>query len=90
MGDVHIPKPEPSAVGAKVNELIAAGHALYATALTGNPSGRTRRPTLFAIAAIGIIVTLILDGAVGLVAGGLALIAILLLAMTDNDVVPLG
>ena len=83
MGDVHIPKPPPNAVGAKVQELIEAGHEMYATAVTGTPSGRVRRPTLFALAAIGILITIALDDVVGLVAGGVALIAILLLAMSD-------
>ena len=83
MGDVHIPKPPPNAVGAKVQELIESGHELYATALTGTPQGRVRRPTLFALASIGVIISIAFNGVVGLVAGGLALIAILLLAMTD-------
>jgi len=83
VGDVHIPKPPPNAVGAKVQELIEAGHEMYATAVTGTPSGRVRRPTLFALAAIGILITIALDDVVGLVAGGVALIAILLLAMSD-------
>lgn len=83
MGDVHIEQPEPGRVGAKVQELIESGHELYATAVTGEPSGRIRRPTLYLIAVAGSIVSLVLDGSVGLIAGGLALIAILLLAMTD-------
>lgn len=86
MGDVHIPPPEPGRVGAKVQELIDSGHEFYATAVTGAPSGRVRRPTLFAVAAVGIIITLAIDGVPALIAGGLALIAILLLAMTDNVV----
>jgi hypothetical protein len=53
VGDVHIPPPEPGAIGARVDELIEAGHELYATALTGSPSGRVRRPTLFVIALVG-------------------------------------
>lgn len=86
MGDVVIKPPEPNKVGAKVQELIDSGHELYATALTGAPSGRTRRPTLFVIAGIGVVITLAVGGPAGLVAGGLALIAILLLAMTDSVV----
>jgi hypothetical protein len=83
VGDVRIPKPPPNRVGAKVQELIESGHELYATAVTGAPSGRVRRPTLYAITAIGIVITLAIDGPVGLVAGGVALIAMLLLAMSD-------
>lgn len=86
MSDVHIEKPEPGKVGAIVEDLIEQGHDLYATAITGAPSGRVRRPTLFLIAEVGIIVSLVLDGAVGLIAGGLAMIAILLLAMSDHVV----
>jgi hypothetical protein len=86
MGDVSIPKPPPNKVGARVQELIESGHELYATTVTGAPSGRVRRPTLFVIAALGIILSLGLGDQAGLVCGGLALIAILLLAMSDNVV----
>jgi hypothetical protein len=89
VADVHIPPPDPTKsqkVGARVAELIESGHELYAGSLTGDPHGRVRRPTLFVIAAVGVIVSLVLDGVVGLVAGTLALIAILLLAMSDNVV----
>lgn len=88
MPDVHIPKPEPSAVGAKVHELIESGHALYATAVTGAPSGRVRRPTLFVLAAAGLFI-LMADssfGTLGLGAGAVSAIAILLLALTDSVV----
>jgi hypothetical protein len=78
MGDVHIPQPEPNRVGAKVQELINSGHEFYATTVTGAPSGRVRRPTLFAIAAIGTVIgTQVFVGAV------VALIAIILLASSD-------
>ena len=83
MGDVHIPKPPPNAIGARVDELVEAGHELYATTVTGQPSGRVRRPTLYLIADIAIVGALVADGIGGIVAGGLALIAMLLLAMTD-------
>lgn len=86
MGDVHIEPPEPNAIGARVEELIAAGHELYAETITGSPSGRVRRPTLFALASVGIVISLALDGVVGLIAGTIALIAILLLAMSDSVV----
>lgn len=78
MGDVHIPAPPPNKVGAKVQELIESGHELYATALTGTPQGRVRRPTLFAIAMIGVAVGFVEPAALIV-----ALIAILLLALTD-------
>ena len=81
MGDVHIPAPDPSRVGAKVDELIASGHELYATAVTGQPAGRVRRPTLFVIAGVGVL----LAGYIPF-AGVVGLIAILLLALTDNVV----
>lgn len=83
MVDVSIPKPPPGKVGAIVEDLIEQGHELYATAVTGHPSGRVRRPTLFALAALGVLITLAADGVIGLVAGGVALIAIMLLAMSD-------
>lgn len=82
MGDVHIPKPDPSAIGARVDELIAAGHELYATVVTGAPSGRVRRPTLF-LAAIAGTAGAILGAPI---AGVIAIIAILMLALTDNVV----
>lgn len=81
MPDVHIPPPEPTAserVGAKVNELIASGHRLYAETVTGTPSGRARRPTLFIIAMVGTSL-----GPVLFPAAVVAIIAILLLALTD-------
>ena len=81
MGDVHIPQPDPSAIGAKVEELIASGHELYATTLTGSPSGRVRRPTLFVIAGVGILL-----GTQFFPAAVVGLIAILLLALTDQVV----
>ena len=81
MGDVHIPQPEPNRVGVKVQELIDSGHEFYATTVTGAPSGRVRRPTLFAIAAIGTVIgTQLFIGAV------VAVIAIVLLAVTDSVV----
>ncbi len=81
MGDVHIPPPPPGKVGAKVDELIASGHELYATAVTGTPSGRVRRPTLFVIAIAGIGI-----GAWWPMALVVSLIAIVLLAVTDGVV----
>ncbi len=81
MGDVVIPEPDPSRVGAKVTELIASGHELYATAVTGAPSGRVRRPTLFVIAGIGMVL-----GTQFLGAAVVGLIAILMLALTDSVV----
>jgi hypothetical protein len=81
MGDVSIPPDPPNKVGAKVQDLIESGHELYASAVTGSPQGRVRRPTLFAIAAIGTVVgTQFFVGAV------VALIAIVLLAVTDSVV----
>lgn len=82
MGDVHIPKEDPTTsqrIGAKVESLIASGHELYAETLTGQKQGRTRRPTLFIIAAIG--TGLAVQFPVGAL---IALTAILLLALTDN------
>lgn len=81
MGDVHIPKPPPNKVGAKVQDLIESGHELYAQAVTGTPSGRVRRPTLFVIAGIGCAV-----GTVNPIGAVVGLIAILLLALTDQVV----
>ena len=81
MGDVHIPKPEPSKIGAKVDDLIQSGHELYATTVSGQPQGRVRRPTLFLIAAIGTMV-----GTQFWVAAVIAIIAIVLLALSDQVV----
>ena len=86
MGDVPmLPEPEPSATERTVEEV----GALYRRALTGDPHGRVRRKTLFLIAEIGIVIAIALGGAVGLIAGVVGLIAVLLLAMTD-DVVDLS
>jgi hypothetical protein len=79
MGDVHIPAPPPNKVGAKVAELIASGHELYATTVAGHPSGRVRRPTLFIIAGAATVGATLGWQLAGLV----ALIAILMLALTD-------
>ena len=82
MPDTHIPEPEPTGsqrVGAKVQDLIDSGHEFYATAVTGEPTGRLRRPTLFIIAVIG--TTL---GTLWFPAALVALIAILALAYTDQ------
>jgi hypothetical protein len=81
MGDVHIPKPKPNAIGAKVNDLIESGHELYATATTGQPQGRVRRPTLFLIALVGCGL-----GPTFGIAALIGLIAILLLALSDQVV----
>ena len=85
MPDVHIPQEDPTTsqrVGAKVESLIADGHELYASAVTGAPSGRVRRPTLFAVAMVGTGLAMI-----GFVPGGIvALIAITILATSDSVV----
>ena len=81
MGDVHIPKTKPNAVGAKIGDLVQSGHELYATTVSGQPQGRVRRPTLFLIAAVG--ATL---GTQFWVAAVIAIIAIVLLALSDQVV----
>ena len=82
MGDVHVPTDPPNKVGAKVQELIDSGHEFYASLLTGAPSGRVRRPTLFVIAGLGMVGAIL-----GFQLAGVAgLIAMLLLALTDNVV----
>jgi len=85
MGDVVIPKEDPSTsqrIGAKVDDLIESGHSLYATTVTGTPSGRTRRPTLFVIAIVGAAL-----GTLGFWPAGIAaVIALTLLALTDKVV----
>ena len=52
--------------------------------LTGDTEGKLRRPVLFLLTEVGIIAALANDGIVGLLLGGIALIAVLLLAMTDQ------
>lgn len=81
MGDVHIPAPDPNRVGAKVDELIAAGHELYVSTVTGSGSGRARRPTLFLLAFIGL-----WGAADDWKFSLLGLIAIALLALSDSVV----
>lgn len=81
MGDVHIPKPEPNRIGAKVSDLVQSGHELYATTVSGQPQGRVRRPTLFLVAMVGTAV-----GTQFWVAAVVAIIAITLLALSDQVV----
>lgn len=87
MGDVHIPQEDPNTsqrIGAKVESLIADGHQLYASAVTGTPTGRVRRPTLFVLAGLGTLLATFPDfDILGAVVG---LIAIVLLAISDNVV----
>lgn len=80
MGDVHIPQPESSKVGAKVHDLIESGHEFYASTLTGTPSGRVRRPTLYLVAIIGLLADMAGFFPAGAIVAG---IAIVLLALTD-------
>jgi len=86
VGDVRI-EPEPeNAVGRKVREWAGTADELFREVVTGQPAGRLRRPLLFLLASVGIIVSLVTDDIIGLVGGGVALIAILLLAMSDQVV----
>jgi hypothetical protein len=79
MPDTNIPEPDQNGVGAKVADLIASGHELYATAVTGRPYGRVRRPTLFVIAIVGTTF-----GSLGYwPAAIVAVVAITLLALSD-------
>ena len=91
MPDVPIqPEPEPTRREDFYQALWGFGGAVdhqTRRAVTGDERGALRRPALFLIASIGIIVLLAgVDGVGGLVAGTLALIALLLLAMTDQVV----
>lgn len=87
MGDVHISPPAPGAIGAKVDELMEAGHELYATVVSGHPQGRVRRPTLFLIAGVSIVLTYFLScDYLAVIPAVVGLIAILLLALTDSVV----
>ena len=86
MPDVPFPKveeePEPRLVALR-NRLEDKAKV----ALTGQSEPRSiRRPLLFVLAALGILVALTVDGPVGLAVGGVGLIALLLLAMTDQVV----
>lgn len=82
MGDVPIkpPAPEPEPTPAQVKaQRVNAGVRL---AVTGDTAGRLRRPVLFLVVAVA----LVLDGTFGLITGTAGLIALLILAMTDNVV----
>jgi len=92
MPDVPYPKePEEAKADQFVQALWGAGGAVGAVTrkvVTGDATGRLRRKGLFLLGDIGIIVALVSrEGVVGLIAGSLALIALLLLAMTDDDIV---
>lgn len=81
--------PEPEDESTAIETAVAKAGTLTRVAMTGDPNGRVRRKVLFLTAALGILAALVLDGALGILLGGLGLIALLLLAMTD-DVVDLS
>lgn len=85
MPDVPFP-PEPVPTKAEVARQRAS--TTVRVALTGDPDGRVRRKILFLLAGIGSVASIALDGVLGLVLGIAGVVALLLLAMTD-DVVPL-
>jgi hypothetical protein len=81
MGDVPVlPEPEVQST------LAERATEVYRYAMTGDPSGRIRRKTLFVLAEVGVVIAIALDGLSGLLGGGVAMIALLLLAMTDDVV----
>lgn len=87
MPDVPI-RPEPERDEVFADKLVALRDRLDDAAhiaLTGDTTGRRRRPTLFVASALGTVLAIGADGIVGLVAGTLGLIALLLLAMTDKE-----
>jgi Ca2+/Na+ antiporter len=73
---------------ARARETASRVEESLRVAVTGDPKGRVRRKVLFMVVAICVLVGLATDGAAGLIAAGLGLMALLLLAMND-DVVPL-
>lgn len=90
MPDVPI-LPEPERDEEFADKLVALRNRLddvAHVALTGDTTGRVRRKVLFLIAAFSIL-ALARDGIAGIVIGGVGLIALLMLAMTD-DVVDLS
>jgi hypothetical protein len=66
-------EPEPSRNERVVRDVIA-----------GHPEGAVRRIVLYLVLGVAALGGIALDGIVGLVFGGIALIALLLLAMTDQ------
>lgn len=86
MGDIPFPPEVPPT---KVERLIETGRAtgdefvaLTKVAFTGTRTGRIRRKVLFTIVGV----SLVLGGALGVIGGGIGLIAMLMLAMTDDVV----
>jgi hypothetical protein len=89
MPDVPFP-PEPVPTKAEVARQRAS--TTVRVALTGDPDGRVRRKILFLLAGVGSVSAIAIDGQkgdiLGLILGVAGVVALLLLAMTD-DVVPL-
>ena len=83
MPDVPYPKPTPP-TPAEVR--VQRTSEAIRTLLTGDADGRLRRPLLFIAAEVGIIAALVIDGIAGITMGGIGMIALLLLAFTDNEV----
>ena len=87
MPDVpYPPDPEPSRLDEFAQKLVALRDRLdegTRTAMTGEPSGRIRRPVLFALVAIGL-----LAGGTWPPAAAIGAVALIWLALTDA-VVPL-
>ena len=82
MPDVPMkPRPEPEPTLAERAEPVVSATRVL---LTGDPNGRVRRPLLYAVASFGTVVAIYLDGPVGLILGGIAIVALMLLAWTDN------
>lgn len=52
--------------------------------IAGHPQGSTRRIILYSVLGVSALAGIALHGVVGLVFGGIALVALLLLAMTDQ------
>ena len=90
MPDVPYPKPkEPTPSEIRVQRVRSAGEAVarsIRTLLTGDSDGRLRRPLLFVVAEVGVLAALVVDGIAGIAIGGIGMIALLLLAFTDNEV----
>ena len=75
-----VSNPEQDEQETKADEVEAAARVIIA----GHPQGAVRRIVLYIVLALCVFIGIVADGPVGLVSGGFALVALLLLSMTDQ------
>lgn len=85
-GKPEAPEPEPSKVETFLDHLrtyASKAEPVFTEAVAGQ--GLVRRIVLYLVASVGIVLSISIDGMAGLFIGTFALIALLLLSMTDKN-----